>query len=215
MSLPIAGAILASKAGGKGGQTILEAGKEVLTGDLVKIEGEVFREVTIKVGRKKETRLVPIKYEARINALSMAIAAGGVGLLAFLVGFGLWWSQLRIARIPNDRREFLNGSINGLRSTLVWLDRAIQSLQKGEAIDPNALGPVISLAILDDADLGLPFVPRIANIRDFTLENLIPFRTHILKMLKKQQRRLALGLRLEQRQGFALNLGPEQVSLFG
>lgn len=110
----------------KGVEPVIKEIKEILTGDIITIEGELFREVTIKVGRKKETRFVPIKYMARINALSIALGIGGLALAALFVGFGLWWSQLRLGVLTEAEKQSLRQTVAELEIQIVTLERFIE-----------------------------------------------------------------------------------------
>ncbi len=79
------------------------AGKAVL-GDLVVIEGKVFREV--QEGRKK--RLEPVNVRVSINPLTAAIGFG-VGLLGGAVG--LWALGLGVDVLADDERQQLEMQI--------------------------------------------------------------------------------------------------------
>ena len=210
-------AVLAAK---KGVEPIVKEIREILTGDIVTFEGELFREVTLKVGRKKETRLVPIKYTARINALSIALGMGGIALALALVGFGLWWSQLRLHPLTGEEKGKLQlkhdqvvTTIRLQQETVDNIDMLINFIRTDFADDPTS--EKTNKIILSDG--------RIRDIWQRTpVEDLIPallaLREELSAFLKEERTRLrnlklklSLGMGLEERKGFAIS-GP---SLFG
>ena len=205
----------------KGVEPVVKELKELLTGDIVTIEGQLFREVTAKFkGGKKSTRLVPINYMFRINALSILLAVGGAGLTAMLLGFALWWSQLRLNPLTDTERgklelrlEQIITTIRLSQETLDGVDILINLIRTDFADDPTSVKT--NRIILSDV--------RIRDIWQRTpVENLVvvllAFRQELTAVIKKEkanQRRLELkmkmGLELAERVGFGIS-GP---SLFG
>ena len=211
--LPIAAAILTSKTGAKGG----ELAKEVLTGDLLTIEGEVFREVTIKVGRKKETRLVPIRYEARINALSLAIAAAGAGATVLFGSLALWWAQLRLKPLTQAEKGDLDLRLEAIVTTIDLNQEILDDLRLViNELRSDTLGAVTT-SILQRRVTIREVWSRFPRVEDklVALLALEDFLVGFIKEKKSELRRLkiksAIGLQLTERLGFASG----GISIFG
>ncbi len=97
-----------------GEQLAIKAGEkaaEAALGDLVVIEGKVFREV--KKGRKKV--LVPVNVRVSINPLTALIGLGA-GLLGGAVG--LWALGLGVEILSGDEREQLEMELASKEGTL-------------------------------------------------------------------------------------------------
>ncbi len=101
-----------------GEQLAIKAGEkaaEAALGDLVVIEGKVFREV--KKGRKKV--LVPVNVRVSINPLT-ALLGLGAGLLGGAVG--LWALGLGVEVLGRDEREQLEMELASKEGTLARLE---------------------------------------------------------------------------------------------
>lgn len=105
-----------------------------MLGDIITVEGEVFREVTAKFkGGKKSTRVIPIKYTARLNAMSILLAAGGV----LSVSFALWWSQMRLQPLTLEQKKEIREAISSLEVIIAQTEQFInmEKLKPKEELD--------------------------------------------------------------------------------
>lgn len=209
----VAAAVPVALGAKKGVEPIVKELKELLTGDIVTIEGEMFREVTAKFkGGKKSTRLVPVKYMFRINALSILLAVGGVGLTVMLIGFGLWWSQLRLGRMGESQRNRNTNIVVNVDKLLLTIEALERQLKRGEPMERGLLSSVLSQSNFHRPSLDFPLLP-ITPFADADAAYLVRVKKHLLKVKAAAKRRLKVGLQITERKGF--RFGPEEISLFG
>ncbi len=103
----------------KAAEKVAEKASNVLLGDIVVIEGKVFR--VVKEGRKK--RLEPVNVRVHINPLTAALGLG-VGLLG--VGLGIWWLGLGVKPLSADEKR-------QLEAQLAANEQGIRNLEKNLA----------------------------------------------------------------------------------
>jgi hypothetical protein len=204
MSVP---ALLAAKGSKQVVDTTAEKITGVLKGDIVRLKGELFREVTVKMGKKKETKLVPIEYDFRINALSVALATGGLAAAVLLIGFALWWSQLRIGKMSDEDRVKLETELGTIPFS-GWVGAEFQVLKALKDIQETGVVRAdrrAAMRTLIDNTLKRPDL-------DVNLKSLQLLLKFIQKNIKRIERSLRLGVKLDERQGFRI---PGGVSLIG
>lgn len=201
-------AVPAAIAAEKGVEPIVKELKELLTGDIVTFEGELFREVTAKFeGGKKQTKLVPVKYTARINAMSILLGIGGAGLGAMFVGFALWWSQLRVGRLTNKEQVALKNEISegskflGLSGAMFQTADAIAVLRRGDELTPGLFNAMSQLILTRGID----------PLGTVNLKTLLLLMKSLETRVKQIRRALRLGVTLREREGFSL--GPKDVTI--
>jgi hypothetical protein len=207
MSVPIV-----AQAGSKQAAKVTGELKELLKGDIVTFKGQMFREVTAKFsGGKKQTKLVPIDWEFRINAMSGLLALGGAGLTVMLLAFGLWWSQLRVRRLTNDERVALENELAQGSQTTGWFGAlnqtmiAIKTLQDGDEL----------AAGLRSAMSQLIRVNNINALGEVNMHTLQALRKLIEKNIKRIQRELRANIKLDEREGFSFGPREATISLIG